>query len=117
MPTSVRGISLDPQTRCGHWHGPTDIVAIKFKCCGEYYACKDCHDELAGHAPQVWPRMEWDERAVRCGACGHELTINEYLACEARCPACRASFNPRCSLHHHFYFEPLDATRGRASAP
>jgi uncharacterized CHY-type Zn-finger protein len=28
----VRGINLDPQTRCEHYHGPTDIIAIKMKC-------------------------------------------------------------------------------------
>ena len=46
----VRGVELDAQTRCGHYHGSTDIIAIKMKCCGEYYACKDCHIELAGHS-------------------------------------------------------------------
>ena len=48
---AVKGVDLDPETRCRHYHGPTDVVALKFKCCGEYYACKDCHAELADHAP------------------------------------------------------------------
>ena len=39
----VLGVNLDPQTRCEHYHGPTDIIAIKMKCCGRYYACKECH--------------------------------------------------------------------------
>src|SRR5215475_9988051 len=41
----VRGINLDSQTRCAHYHGPTDIIAFKLKCCRQYYACKDCHAE------------------------------------------------------------------------
>src|ERR1700730_18398370 len=88
----VRGIDLDAQTRCLHYHSAADIVAIKMKCCGVYYACKDCHIALAEHAIVVWPRLEWDERAVRCGACGMELTIQEYLEGESSCPGCRAAF-------------------------
>jgi uncharacterized CHY-type Zn-finger protein len=106
---NVRGIGLDPQSRCAHWHGPADIVAIKFKCCGEYYACRDCHDALARHQPAVWPRGEWSAVAVRCGACGSELTIDAYLESGAHCPSCAAAFNPRCALHHHFYFEAPSA--------
>ena len=102
---SVRGIELDAQTRCLHYHSAADIVAIKMKCCGVYYACKDCHVALAGHAIVVWPRSAWDQRAILCGACGAELTIRDYLDCESRCPACAAAFNPGCRSHLHFYFE------------
>jgi uncharacterized CHY-type Zn-finger protein len=79
------------------------------RCCGVYYACKDCHVALAGHAIAVWPRGEWDAPAVLCGACGVEMTIREYLDCESRCPACGAGFNPGCRKHHHFYFEEKKA--------
>jgi uncharacterized CHY-type Zn-finger protein len=101
----VRGIDLDPQTRCVHYHSAADIVAIKMRCCGVYYACKDCHIALAGHAIAVWPRGEWGTRAVLCGACSVELTIREYLESETRCPACGVGFNPGCRKHWHFYFE------------
>ncbi len=101
----VAGVDLDAQTRCAHWRSPLDIVAIKMKCCGVYYACKDCHDALADHAIRVWPRREWNEKAVLCGACGAALTISEYLACGDRCPSCGAAFNPGCRHHRHFYFE------------
>lgn len=102
----VFGLDLDAQTRCRHYHGPTDIIAIKMKCCGKYYACKDCHEEQAGHAIEVWPRPEWlSTKAVVCGACKSELTVSEYFECEAVCPKCSANFNPRCSNHYHFYFE------------
>lgn len=102
---NVRGIDLDAQTRCTHYHSPHDIVAIKMKCCGVYYACKDCHTALTDHPLEVWPRLEWDCRAVLCGNCGAELTIKQYLECGSQCPVCGAAFNPGCSKHHQFYFE------------
>ena len=71
----VRGVDVDGQTRCGHYHGATDIIAIKMRCCGIYYACKDCHIELAGHAIEVWPVSEWDTAAILCGACAAELVF------------------------------------------
>ena len=102
----VHGLDLDPQTRCLHYHGPTDIIAIKMKCCGLYYACKDCHIALAGHPIEVWLQSEWLQPAILCGACRTELAISQYLQCESRCPACQAAFNPSCRNHHHFYFQP-----------
>jgi uncharacterized CHY-type Zn-finger protein len=101
---TVHGLELDAQTRCAHWKSPLDIIALKMKCCGAYYACRDCHDALAGHAAEVWALGEFDTRAVLCGACGHELTVSEYLACESRCPQCGAGFNPGCHKHRHLYF-------------
>ena len=101
----ISGIDLDAQTRCAHYNSVLDIVAIKMKCCGVYYACKDCHDALAGHAAEVWPRIEWNHAAVLCGACGTELSINAYLGCLDKCPSCSSPFNPGCRNHYHFYFE------------
>jgi uncharacterized CHY-type Zn-finger protein len=101
----VIGVDLDAETRCAHYHSPLDIVAIKMRCCGEYYACKDCHDALAGHAIKVWPRAEWAEPAILCGACGLEMSIAIYLGADNRCPSCGAPFNPGCRHHYHFYFE------------
>lgn len=107
----VCGVETDAQTRCVHYHSELDIVAIKMRCCGVYWACKDCHVVLAGHAIAVWPRAEWDARAVLCGACGVEMTIRHYLDCEARCPDCGAQFNPACRKHWHFYFEVGESER------
>jgi uncharacterized CHY-type Zn-finger protein len=103
----VRGVKLDPQTRCEHYHGPADIIAIKMKCCGLYYACKDCHAALSDHETQVWPVNEWNRQAILCGACGTELTIHQYMHCESRCPVCHERFNPACRNHYHFYFQVL----------
>jgi len=100
----VHGLDLDPQTRCAHWHSPLDIIALKMACCGTYYACRECHDALADHPAAVWPKAQRDEPAILCGACGTELTVHAYLACESVCPACAAAFNPGCHKHRHLYF-------------
>ena len=36
---TVLGATVDDQTRCVHYAGPLDIVAIRFHCCGEFYPC------------------------------------------------------------------------------
>jgi uncharacterized CHY-type Zn-finger protein len=101
----VRGIEIDLHTGCAHYRSGLDIIAIKFKCCQTYYSCYRCHEAEAGHPAQVWKRGEFDEKAILCGACGEELTIDQYLQCGAVCPACKSSFNPGCSHHYHLYFE------------
>lgn len=80
-------------------------MAIKMRCCGVYYACKDCHAALADHQIEAWPQSEWDQRAILCGACGAELTIHQYMESESRCQACHAQFNPKCRNHYHLYFQ------------
>jgi uncharacterized CHY-type Zn-finger protein len=101
----VQGRTVDGQTRCIHYHSPLDIIAIKFKCCGEYYPCFECHEEAAGHSAERWKRSEWDQKAILCGVCRHEMRIAEYLECGNRCPSCNAAFNPGCSKHYHLYFD------------
>lgn len=100
----VYGSILDDETRCMHYSGPTDVIAIKFRCCGRYYPCHLCHEESAGHPATQWPVTEHEARAVLCGVCGDELTIARYLEVSG-CPGCGAQFNPGCALHKHFYFE------------
>jgi uncharacterized CHY-type Zn-finger protein len=112
----VRGVGLDAQARCVHYNSPLDIIAIRMRCCGIYYACKDCHDALADHPVEVWPIQEWDGRAVLCGACRNELTIAEYMASGYKCPACRSDFNPGCRGHYHFYFENTERERTAPAA-
>lgn len=99
----VHGAVVDDMTRCAHYRGPTDIIAIRFACCGEYYPCHLCHEESAGHPAQQWATDQHDREAILCGACGHELTIAEYVVVTA-CPRCAALFNERCALHHEYYF-------------
>lgn len=108
---AVRGLDVDGQSRCRHWHGAGDIVALRMKCCGLWMACISCHAALAGHRPAVWPLRERHVPAVLCGACGARLAIAEYLNAEAhargapRCPRCAAPFNPGCKRHWPLYFE------------
>lgn len=104
MRPTVHGLELDSKTRCLHWNSALDIIAIRMRCCVTYYACRECHDALAQHVTEVWPRTEWDERAVLCGACGYELTVRQYLRGQSQCPECRAGFNPGCHRHRHLYF-------------
>jgi uncharacterized CHY-type Zn-finger protein len=72
----VRGVNLDPQTRCEHYNEPNDIIAIKMKCCGVYYACKDCHALLADHPVEVWPESEWNQKAILCGSCANHPPVH-----------------------------------------
>ena len=105
----VHGVRVESQTRCVHYHGPTDVIAMRFKCCGEWFPCIECHRELAGHDAEVWPLAERDREAVLCGVCDRRLTITEYLGCDATCPGCGAAFNPGCANHWHFYFEMAES--------
>ena len=99
----VHGVEVDAETRCRHWHSVLDIIAIKFKCCGKWYPCFDCHSEIAGHEAEIWPASEFSEQAILCGECGHQLAIGEYL--DSTCTRCSAAFNPNCSNHYHLYFD------------
>jgi uncharacterized CHY-type Zn-finger protein len=100
----VSGLLVDSQTRCAHWHGPFDVVALRFPCCGRYHPCRECHDACAGHPARRWPAGTTGVVAM-CGVCSAELTAPEYLGAAA-CPRCGAGFNPRCRLHRDRYFEP-----------
>lgn len=73
---AIRGRLVDGQGRCVHWHSPLDVVANRFACCDEYYACYRCHDELTGHDRIAWRDM--DSLAVMCGVCRHQMTPREY---------------------------------------
>ncbi|MCY0901089.1 MAG: CHY zinc finger protein [Firmicutes bacterium] len=103
--TEVWGIDVDEQTRCAHYHTAMDVIAMRFICCDRYFPCYLCHEEVADHRAEVWPRDRFDEPAVLCGACGHRLSARAYLASASRCPRCDAQFNPGCKSHAHLYFE------------
>ncbi|QYF73658.1 CHY zinc finger protein [Cryobacterium sp. PAMC25264] len=100
----VYGAVVDDATRCVHYNGPTDIVAIEFRCCGRFYPCFQCHADAETHPLERWAPEQWAERAILCGACGHTLAIDEYRSVSG-CPSCAAAFNDGCRLHAHLYFE------------
>ena len=101
----IKGIQVDEQTRCVHYHSLLDIIAIKFKCCNEYYPCYYCHQQQAGHPAIVWRKDEFNTKAILCGSCKNEMSIAEYKECNYICPFCNAAFNPHCFKHNHLYFE------------
>lgn len=101
----VEGCETDEETRCAHYHKEIDRIAIKFYCCDTYFPCYECHAEKGCGHPDVWPKKKFNEKAILCGACGHELTVEEYLDCKSECPKCTAAFNPGCNLHRHLYFQ------------
>jgi uncharacterized CHY-type Zn-finger protein len=101
----IKGKPIDTETRCVHYHSPLDIIAIKFRCCNDYYPCYSCHAECAGHQAGTWKKDERDARAVFCGNCKKEMSIDAYLESDNQCPFCSSKFNPGCSRHHHLYFE------------
>ena len=131
----LRGVAVDPETRCAHWDAPVDVVALRFGCCEAYYPCDACHDAATDHEAEPWPRDRFGEPAVLCGACGATLSAREYLDGDREahcasdgeghspsndrvssgdsrtkpdgdaCPRCGADFNPGCRAHRDRYFE------------
>lgn len=100
----VRGAEVGPETRCVHYHGPRDVIAIRFPCCEAFYPCFACHRETTDHEARRWPADRFHTHAVLCGTCQAVLTIQQYLD-DDTCPSCGAAFNPGCARHHNRYFE------------
>lgn len=101
----VFGVDVDTETRCGHYDTDLDVIAIRFACCGDYFPCRSCHDELADHPVEQWSPGDFDTAGVLCGSCGTELTIQAYLDSASTCPECRTDFNPGCRAHWPAYFD------------
>ncbi len=104
----VHGIGVDEASRCKHWDTERDIVAFCFRCCGEWFACRACHDETSEHTADTWRPGELGQHAVLCGACGSTMRLDTYLACQHTCPYCSAAFNPGCEDHWDRYFRTHD---------
>lgn len=101
----VVGANIDKETRCQHYHSDKDVIALKFPCCNIYYSCYKDHEKFADHSAKVWKKDQRDKKAVLCGVCGYEMTINEYLNSNNSCPNCTALYNPGCEKHYQVYFE------------
>ncbi|HLT68059.1 MAG TPA: CHY zinc finger protein [Microbacterium sp.] len=100
---TIRGSAIDDESRCVHWHGPNDVLAILFPCCREWYPCHDCHEESAGHLAALWPEGAGAEHAMLCGRCDRTTSIADYRA-TSTCSHCGGPFNEGCRLHAHLYF-------------
>ncbi|MFB6098746.1 MAG: CHY zinc finger protein [Salinibacter sp.] len=101
----IRGVDVGPETRCAHYHGSQDIVAIRFPCCKVFYPCFACHRQTTDHEARRWPADRVHTPAVLCGACQAVLTIQQYLDADHTCLSCGAAFNPNCARHYERYFE------------
>lgn len=99
----VLGAAVDAQTRCTHYSSELDVIAIRFRCCGDWYPCVHCHDEAVAHVRRTWPSQSSSELAVLCGVCATTMSIRDYRD-SAGCPVCAAPFNPGCARHHALYF-------------
>jgi uncharacterized CHY-type Zn-finger protein len=107
---------VDAETRCIHYGGPTDVVALRLACCDAFYPCHRCHAEATDHPAQVWPRARFDEPSILCGACRTTMTWPAYLASDHACPACGAAFNPGCAAHTDRYAEVDDPSLRQGEA-
>lgn len=101
---SLRGVDVDNETRCVHYHTARDVIAIRFPCCETFFPCFECHETCCEHEAERWPPDRFTERAILCGVCRKRLPIESYLESEHRCPNCEARFNPRCADHWERYF-------------
>jgi len=100
----LRGVAVGPETRCAHYDGPRDVIAIRFACCEVYYPCFRCHAETTDHAPTRWPHGRRHESVVLCGVCSCSMSAAVYLRADHTCPHCGADFNSGCVAHHDRYF-------------
>ncbi|MFB6095975.1 MAG: CHY zinc finger protein [Haloferacaceae archaeon] len=112
----VRGVDVGPETRCAHYDGPSDVIAIRFPCCDRYYPCAECHEALADHEAERRSAATLDDPAILCGVCGAERSWREYLGGDLACPTCGASFNPGCARHYDRYLTPGAIADGDAGA-
>ena len=103
----VRGVDVGPETRCAHYAGDRDVVALRLGCCETFYPCHRCHEAVAAHDAAPWPRERFDDPAVLCGGCATALSVTAYLDADHACPACGTAFNPGCRAHYDYYFEGL----------
>lgn len=100
----LKGLLIDAQTRCEHYHSKLDIIAIKFKCCDTFYPCYQCHSACEDHEAERWSSKDFTQKAILCGSCKTIMSIDEYMQTDI-CPHCRSEFNPKCKNHYALYFE------------
>ncbi|WP_216847089.1 CHY zinc finger protein [Granulicella sp. L60] len=108
--TEILGLDVDYQTRCEHSNSPLDVFAIRHKCCGRYYACQRCHDEMAGHPTIHWNTDEQDSMGAFCGICRTEVSIRAYLSSIDRCPNCSSLFNTEFGSQNSAFFGLADVS-------
>jgi uncharacterized CHY-type Zn-finger protein len=100
----VEGLVLDRQTRCLHYHGAKDVIAIRPPGAESFFACLECHQARTGTPQLPWALTDRSAYAVLCGVCGCVMRIEDYRNSGSKCPHCQAAFNPGCQAHWPLYF-------------
>lgn len=100
----IYGKLVDKETRCVHYHGDKDIIALQCAACLKFYPCYQCHNEEETHLFQPWLKTQFDQQAIFCGHCRTQLSIHCYLQAD-ECPQCHHPFNPNCAKHYSLYFQ------------
>lgn len=77
-----------------YWHSSLDVIAIDLRCCYKYSPSSSCHELKAKEEHEVYPKTAFSRKAILCGVCCHEISINDYLTSSNTFPNCKASFNP-----------------------
>ena len=85
---------MDFLNRCEHCTSHLNLLALCYRCCGQYYACVRCHDVLAGHEIVIRDKADYETQAVLYGVCRAEFGLEDDLAGDDRCPSCKTQFNP-----------------------
>ena len=83
----VYGQLVDDETRCVHYRGEKDIIALKCAKCLKFYPCYQCHNEAEDHNFEPCLASQFDEHTIFCGHCKQTLSIETYLSVDA-CPHC-----------------------------
>lgn len=107
-PHQLRGLPIDNASRCVHYAGPLDVIALHLVCCDAWFPCHTCHESTTDHPAIPRPVNRFDEPAARCGICKHTMTVPEYRGTVA-CPGCGAGFNAGCIAHASLYFATPDS--------
>lgn len=95
------GEDIDYESRCKHYYGVNDVVALKCTFCQKYYACYKCHDRLENHT--FVPTDYLEDYPVLCGSCHGLLSFEAYQL--GYCCYCAHEFNPKCKNHEQYYFK------------
>ncbi|SQA00231.1 zinc finger protein [Staphylococcus aureus] len=100
----VYGSLIDTETRCRIILPKKILLQLNLNVVINTIHAISAIMSLKKHAIKRWSEPSFNEKAILCGVCKHELTINEYMMVE-RCPNCQSRFNNRCKYHYHIYFE------------
>lgn len=115
----VRGFPIDNETRCIHWKGPNDIIALKFKCCPTvFFPCYTCHNVATTHKIEKFDlNIDYNVKCILCGHCKSQLTFKQYTTFQndLQCPMCKHKFNQSCKLHYNLYFNNIPINQNHLS--